>query len=330
MTDVLSVEHLTVGLHDLERPGVILHDVSFHLTPGECLGIVGESGSGKSVLALSVMGLLPRGQRIEAGRIVLLGEELTRSSPEQWRTHRGRNMAMIFQEPMTSLNPVMTVGQQVSEVLTKRLRMDRIQARKRVIDLLARVEIASPEMRYNAYPHELSGGMRQRVVVAIALAAEARLLIADEPTTALDVTIQAQILELLRDLRKESDLTMILITHDLGVIAELVDRVMVLYAGTVAEIAPVNTFFDNPKHPYSRALIRSTPSMSGSGGRLAAIAGTVPSPFESYLGCRFASRCPVRLDICDTVRPPAVALAREHYSCCHLVAQEARPDVGNA
>jgi peptide/nickel transport system ATP-binding protein len=330
MTEVLSVEHLTVGLHDLERPGVILHDVSFHLTSGECLGVVGESGSGKSVLALSLMGLLSRGQRIEAGRIALLGEELTQISPEQWRAHRGRDMAMIFQEPMSSLNPVMTIGRQVSEVLTKRLRMDRKQARKRAIELLARVEIASPEKRYNCYPHELSGGMRQRVIIAIALAAEARLLIADEPTTALDVTVQAQILELLRNLRKESNLTMILITHDLGVIAELADRVMVLYAGTVAEIASVNTFFDDPRHPYSRALIRSTPSMSGRNGRLAAIAGTVPSPFESYAGCRFAPRCPVRLDVCGAVRPPAVALDLEHRASCHLIEQEAKQGSRNA
>lgn len=330
MTDILSVEHLTVGIHDLERPGVILQDVSFHLTPGECLGIVGESGSGKSALALSLMGLLSRGQRIETGQIVLLGEELTRASPEQWRSHCGRDMAMIFQEPMTSLNPVMTIGRQVSEVLTKRLGMDFRRARNRAIELLARVGIASPEMRYNSYPHELSGGMRQRVVVAIALAAEAKLLIADEPTTALDVTVQAQVLELLRDLRRESNLTMILITHDLGVIAELADRVLVLYAGTVAEISPVNIFFDDPRHPYSRALIRSTPSMSGNSGRLAAIAGTVPSPFESYAGCRFAPRCPVRLAFCDSVPPSAVALSRGHYTYCHLIEQEAKRGGGNA
>lgn len=323
MTDILRVEHLAVGLRDLERPGVILNDVSFHLASGECLGIVGESGSGKSVLALSIMGLLARGQRIEAGRIMLQGSDLTQVSPEQWRAHRGRDMAMIFQEPMTSLNPVMKVGQQISEVLIKRLHMDVRQARARAIDLLARVEIASPETRYNAYPHELSGGMRQRVVVAIALAAEARLLIADEPTTALDVTVQAQILELLRGLRRDSDLTMILITHDLGVIAELADRVMVLYAGTVAEIAPVNTFFDNPAHPYSQALIRSTPSMLPGGGRLAAIAGIVPGPFESHVGCRFAARCPLRFDLCDTLRPPVIAVAQDHYASCHLAGEQA-------
>jgi len=329
MTDVLKVEHLTIALRGLEQSGVILNDVSFHLNPGECLGIVGESGSGKSILALSIMGLLSQALRIHGGKIMFLGEELKQTLPEQWRAHRGRDMAMIFQEPATSLNPVMTVGQQVSEVLIKRLHMDRRQARDRTIDLFAKVEIASPEMRYNAYPHELSGGMRQRVIIAIALAAEARLLIADEPTTALDVTVQAQILELLRSLRQESNLTMMLITHDLGVIAELADRVMVLYAGTVVEIAPVYDFFNTPAHPYSRALLSSAPSMSISNGRLAAIAGTVPSPSEGYSGCRFASRCPVRLRYCDTVRPPDVILSPEHHACCHLLEQNTRQQAGH-
>ncbi len=324
MIDVLSVEHLTVALEDTERTGLILSDVSFEVKPGECLGIVGESGSGKTILALCVMGLLPQVLRIEAGRIAFFGEDLTSGSPERWRAHRGRDMAMVFQEPMTSLNPVMTIGAQISEVLTKRRSMSRKEAAVRAIDLLAKVEIPSPELRYDAYPHELSGGMRQRVVVAMALAANATLLIADEPTTALDVTVQAQVLELLRKLRDESKLSMTLITHDLGVIAELADRVMVLYAGTVAEVAPVHVFFDNPRHPYSRALLASTPLMSVATGRLASIPGGVPGPFDSFSGCRFAARCPVRIGICDSVRPPDVRLAAEHRACCHLMIAETK------
>jgi peptide/nickel transport system ATP-binding protein len=322
MIDVLRVEHLTVGLEDTEQSGLILSDVSFEVKAGECLGIVGESGSGKTILALSVMGLLPPALRIEAGRIAFLGEDLTNGSPEQWRAHRGRDMAMVFQEPMTSLNPVMTVGAQINEVLTKRRGMSRKEAGVRAIDLLAKVEIPSPEVRYDAYPHELSGGMRQRIVVAMALAAKSTLLIADEPTTALDVTVQAQILELLRSLQDESNLSMILITHDLGVIAELADRVMVLYAGIVAEVAPVHNFFDDPRHPYSRALLASTPSMSAAAGRLAAIPGGVPGPFDSFSRCRFAARCPVRIGICDNVRPPDVTLSPEHGVCCHLMIAE--------
>jgi oligopeptide/dipeptide ABC transporter ATP-binding protein len=328
MTDVLRVEHLSVSVEDTERSGLILSDVSFEVKTGECLGIVGESGSGKTILALAVMGLLPPALRIEAGKIVLLGEDLTGGSPEKWRAHRGRDIAMVFQEPMTSLNPVMTVGAQIREVLIKRRGMSRKEAGASAIDLLAKVEIASPQRRYDTYPHELSGGMRQRVVVAMALAAKATLLIADEPTTALDVTVQAQVLELLRRLRDESNLSMTLITHDLGVIAELADRVMVLYAGTVAEVAPVDDFFDHPEHPYSRALLASTPTMSAAAGRLVAIPGGVPGPFDSFSGCRFAARCPVRIGVCESVRPPAVTVALRHHARCHLMIADTEEGAG--
>ncbi len=310
---ILEVKGLTTAL----AGGTIsiLEEVSFGLRPGEVLGVVGESGSGKSMLALSVMGLLPKAVRRTAGHIVLDGEDLAGLSPDRWRQRRGSDLAMIFQEPMTALNPVMRVGDQVTEVLRRR-GMPAWKARQEAVDLFRKVEIPSPEQRVRAYPHELSGGMRQRVMIAIALAASPRVLIADEPTTALDVTIQAQILDLLRKLQRERGLSLVFITHDLGVIAEIADRVLVLYAGRVAEIAPVRKIFDSPQHPYTRALLASIPEIGGPRGRLVTIEGAVPSIGTMPKGCRYAPRCPLRRDICEQEPPRLGLVSPDQAAAC--------------
>jgi peptide/nickel transport system ATP-binding protein len=313
---LLDVEGLRVWLTGAHGRPTILEDISFSLQPGEVLGVVGESGSGKSVLALSIMGLLPAALSMSAQRIRMLGHELAGQPREAWRAHRGRDVAMIFQEPMTSLNPVMRVGAQIAEVLRWRRGMSRAAAGKRAIELLEQVEIPSAASRAGTYPHELSGGMRQRVMIAIALAASPKLLIADEPTTALDVTVQAQILRLLMGLQRAEGLSLILITHDLGVIAELAERVMVLYAGRIAEVAAVRTIFDDPRHPYTEALLSSVPDMRHQRLRLATIPGTVPDLFAMPPGCRFAPRCPHRRDVCEPQPPAVVTLATGHEVGC--------------
>jgi peptide/nickel transport system ATP-binding protein len=316
MADVLAVEGLTVRLAAYPDKSSILDDVAFNVGAGEVVGIVGESGSGKSVLALSIMGLLSPALHRTARRIALLGDDLAGRPREAWRVRRGRDMAMIFQEPMTSLNPVMRVGAQIEEVLRWRGRMSGSAARRRALELLEQVEIPSPRNRLHAYPHELSGGMRQRVMIAIALAADPKLLIADEPTTALDVTVQAQILDLLRGLQRQSGLSLILITHDLGVIAEITDRVMVLYAGRVAEVAPVRTIFDAPAHPYTEALLGSVPDVAGRPHRLTTIPGSVPGALTMPPGCRFAPRCRYRQMSCEIAPPPVRAVAADHQVGC--------------
>ena len=316
MPDVLSIEGLSVRLTALPDQSSILEDVALTVGAGEVLGIVGESGSGKSVLALSIMGLLPPALSMTARRIALLGDDLAGQPREAWRARRGRDMAMIFQEPMTSLNPVMRVGAQIEEVLRWRGRMSGGAARRRALELLEQVEIPSPRSRLHAYPHELSGGMRQRVMIAIALAADPKLLIADEPTTALDVTVQAQILDLLRGLQRQTGLSLILITHDLGVIAEITDRVMVLYAGRVAEVAPVRSIFDAPSHPYTEALLGSVPDISGGRHRLTAIPGSVPGALGMPAGCRFASRCRYRQAPCDMMPPALRSVTADHEVAC--------------
>jgi oligopeptide/dipeptide ABC transporter ATP-binding protein len=314
---LLQVEALTTTL--VGTGASVLEDVSFSVEAGETLCVVGESGSGKSMLALAIMGLLPPAIRIARGAIRLRGEDLTTLPPAEWRARRGRDLAMIFQEPMTALNPVMRAGAQVTEVLRKRRGMADAAARAEALRLLARVGIPAPETRFQAYPHELSGGLRQRVMIAMALAAEARVLLADEPTTALDVTIQAQILDLLQDLRRERGLALVLITHDLGVVAEMADRVLVLYAGRTAEIAPVSELFDDPKHPYTRALLDSIPHLDGPRTRLASIEGAVPAVGAMPEGCRFRPRCPLADARCVAV-PPLLRHAAQHHAACWVSA----------
>ncbi|MBM3532131.1 MAG: ABC transporter ATP-binding protein [Alphaproteobacteria bacterium] len=298
---VLDIDGLSVSFQTPERKRLkVLDGVTLRIAPGEVLGVVGESGSGKSVTALSVLRLLGEQGAIDGGRISLSGQDLTRLPESEMLKIRGRHAAMIFQEPMTSLNPVYTVGFQIMEVLVEHLGVSAGEAHRRAIELMKRVGIPAAEERVDAYPHQLSGGMRQRVMIAIALACSPKLLIADEPTTALDVTIQAQILALMRTLRDETGAAILMITHDLGVIAQMADRVVVMYAGQVVEEGPVSELFARPRHPYTRLLMRSIPLARKKLKRLEAIVGTTPSPASFPEGCRFNPRCPEANDRCRT------------------------------
>ena len=299
---LLSVEHLTTGFDIRGRfvPAVI--DVSFHLNAGETLCLVGESGSGKSVTALSILGLVQPPGRIEHGRLVFKDRDLRTLGEREMQKIRGAEIALIFQEPMTALNPVFTIGNQIEETLRVHGRATRRTARHKAIELLDAVSIPDPEKRVRDYPHQLSGGLRQRALIAMSLACEPVLVIADEPTTALDVTIQAQILDLLRSLQRKMGLALLLITHDLGVVAEMADRVAVMYAGRIVEEAPVNDLFADPKHPYTRGLMASIPG-GAPGTRLQAIQGTVPPLGELPPGCSFTPRCPSRFEPCPKAHP---------------------------
>ncbi len=291
--------------------------VSLTLEAGKTLGIVGESGCGKSVTALSIMGLVPQPPgRHAGGKILFEGVDLLTLSPAEMRELRGNRISMIFQEPMTSLNPVFTVGDQIVEGILRHRKITREQARDRAIDMLRRVRIPSPERRFDDYPHRLSGGMRQRVMIAMALACEPRLLIADEPTTALDVTIQAQILDLMRTLRDETGTAIILITHDLGVIAELAHDVAVMYSGRVVERASVARLFAEPQHPYTVGLLGSIPQLHLEQDRLAAIEGQVPSPLAPVTGCPFHPRCPFAIDRCRDSVASLAPIGPGHEAAC--------------
>jgi peptide/nickel transport system ATP-binding protein len=291
--------------------------VSLKLNTGRTLGIVGESGCGKSVTSLAIMGLLPqKGARVPNGHVLFEGRDLLKLSRGELSALRGDRLAMIFQEPMTSLNPSLTIGDQIGEVLERHRGLSRAQALGRAVDLLRQVGIPLPEKRAHEYPHRLSGGMRQRVMIAMALACAPKLLIADEPTTALDVTVQAQILDLLRRLRDETGTAVVLITHDLGVIAELADDVAVMYGGRVVERAPVARIFAEPQHPYTIGLLGSVPRLDAPAHRLAVIEGSVPSPFAALEGCRFHPRCPFAVARCRTEAPPLVELAPGHEAAC--------------
>jgi len=291
--------------------------VDFSLERGRTLGIVGESGCGKSVTALSIMGLVPQPPgRIAGGEILFDGEDLLRAKPARLRDLRGDKLAMIFQEPMSSLNPAFPVGDQIAESLVRHRKLSREDAARQAIEMLRRVRIAAPERRALDYPHRLSGGMRQRVMIAMALACNPQLLIADEPTTALDVTIQAQILELMRALREELGTAIILITHDLGVIAELADEVLVMYAGKVVERCPAAELFAQPQHPYTVGLLGSIPRLDREAGRLAAIEGIVPDAAALPSGCRFHPRCPFKVEKCAQEVPPLVELSPGHFAAC--------------
>src|SRR6266705_1354553 len=306
------------------RDGIVraVDGVSFHVMPGETLAIVGESGCGKSVTALSILRLVasPPG-RIVAGRIDFAGRNLLGLSEAEMRDVRGNDISMIFQEPMTSLNPVLTIGRQIGETLTLHQGLDRRAALAKAVDMLRLVHIPEAQRRIAEYPHQLSGGMRQRVMIAMALACNPKLLIADEPTTALDVTIQAQILDLMRELKQKIDAAIVLITHDLGVVAEMAQRVVVMYAGRRAEEAPVGPLFRRPLHPYTRGLLASVPRLGASLTperlpRLAEIRGTVPSLKEEIPGCPFAARCAFATDICRQEMPPFEEKEAGHYAAC--------------
>ncbi|PJI41016.1 MAG: peptide ABC transporter ATP-binding protein [Ferrovibrio sp.] len=304
----------------------VLHDLSFTVQRGETLCLVGESGCGKSITALALLRLLPKGiGRISAGRLLFDGTDLATLDEPAMRQIRGNRIAMIFQEPMTSLNPVLTIGRQIGEVLRLHQGLTRHEADQKTVRLLERVRIPDATRRLGQYPHQLSGGMRQRVMIAMALACSPQLLIADEPTTALDVTIQAQILALLDEIRAETGAAVIMITHDLGVVAEVADRVVVLYAGRAVEQASVSALFAHPHHPYTRGLMESVPHMAlhrgGRGvSRLQEIKGTVPSPFDMPPGCAFAPRCALANDVCATV-PALQDFGAGHAAACWHAAQ---------
>jgi peptide/nickel transport system ATP-binding protein len=291
--------------------------VSFAIEPGRTLGIVGESGCGKSVTALSVMGLIPSPPgRIAGGEILFEGVDLLKLKPAEMRERRGNQISMIFQEPMTSLNPAFTVGDQIVEVILRHRQVTKQQATVHAIEMLRRVRIPSPERRFEEYPHKLSGGMRQRVMIAMALACDPQLLIADEPTTALDVTIQAQILDLMRRLRDETGAAIMVITHDLGVIAEIAHEVIVMYAGRVIERAEVGALFRDPQHPYTIGLLGSIPRLTTEQARLTTIEGMVPNPLAIPAGCRFHPRCPFAVEECLRVDPPLREIKPGQFAAC--------------
>ena len=314
---LLTVCDLTT-VFDVDRRTVAAVDqVSFEVRRGETLGLVGESGSGKSVTALSIMRLVQPPGRIAGGSIVFRGRDLLTLPERDMRAVRGADISLIFQEPMTALNPVFTIGDQIAEALLVHRRVTRHAAPAKVQELLASVSIPDPKRRAQDYPHQLSGGLRQRVMIAMALACRPALVIADEPTTALDATLQAQILDLLRTLKTSFDLSLMLITHDLGVVAETADRIAIMYAGRIIEQGSVRHIFHRPMHPYTRGLLASIPG-GAPGSRLRAIEGTVPAPGELPPGCAFAPRCADRIARCDTAPPDAFLVGPDHHARCYL------------
>ncbi|UVI29990.1 ABC transporter ATP-binding protein [Paenibacillus spongiae] len=317
---VLSVEGLQVAFRTRSGEVQGVRSVTFDLKKGEALAIVGESGSGKSVTAQSIMRLVPSPPgMVKGGQILFNGEDILKKSEKEMEAIRGKEMGMIFQDPMTSLNPTMTIGRQITEVLMKHQNMDKKQARERAIEMLRLVGLPSPEQRFSQYPHEFSGGMRQRAMIAIALSCDPALLIADEPTTALDVTIQAQILELMKDLQERLGTSIILITHDLGIVADMCDRVIVMYAGKVVEEGTKEEIFKNPKHPYTRGLLRSLPRLDQPKDEpLIPIDGTPPNMANPPQGCAFCDRCDYAMKICTQADTEMIAHSETHSSRCWL------------
>ena len=325
MTALLEIRGLSVSFRTDAGPVPAVRGIDLALAQGETLALVGESGCGKSVTALSILRLVetPPGE-YTGGEILLSGEDLLRVSEERIREIRGNDVAMIFQEPMTSLNPVFTIGEQVAEAVELHQQVGAAEARARAIEALRRVGIPAPEQRTNEYPHQLSGGMRQRVMIAMALACNPALLIADEPTTALDVTIQAQILELIAKLQQELGMAVLLITHDLGVVAETAHRVAVMYAGRVVEEADVLELFERPRHPYTAGLLRSRPRLDVGRGKLVPIEGSVPDAFHVPPGCAFHPRCPLAIERCKREDPPLSAHAGRRFACWVTAAEPER------
>ena len=323
----LQVRNLTTQFQTRQGLVSVIKDVSYDIAPGETLGVVGESGCGKSVTSLSVMGLVEDPGRIAGGSILFNGVPLSETNKSSWRKLRGGKMAMIFQEPMTALNPVLTVGEQIEEQILAHTSLSLREAQEKTVDTLSLVGIPSPKERAAQYPHQLSGGMRQRAMIAMALSCEPELLIADEPTTALDVTIQAQILELLQNLQEKFKMSIQFITHDLGVISEVSDRVMVMYGGHVCEVAPSADLFSNPQHPYTLALIQSRPKLGQKTQRLTTIEGSVPVAHQIPEGCPFVNRCSHSKDICSqSLRPGLLPLGgnSQHLVSCFFPVGSAR------
>ena len=315
---LLRVDGLTTVFEVPRAPVVAVDDVSFAIGEGETLGLVGESGSGKSVTAFSILRLVPPPGRITGGRIIFQGRDLLSLPEAEMRSVRGAGIGLIFQEPMAALNPVMRVGAQIAEALVVHRLATKTQARRQAIELLAAVRVPDPGKRIDDYPHQLSGGMRQRVMIAIALACRPPLVIADEPTTALDATVQAQTLELLRGLIHEFKVSLLLITHDFGVIAEIADSVAVMYAGRIVEQGPVRSVFHHAQHPYTQGLLASMPGATAPGVRLKAIEGVVPNLANLPPGCAFAPRCGHRMDVCTTTVPALAGVGTQHAARCHL------------
>jgi oligopeptide/dipeptide ABC transporter ATP-binding protein len=321
---LLEVEELKITFASEQGAVAAVRGASFSLAPGEAAALVGESGSGKSVSALSLLRLLPNTARIESRLAMFDGRNLNALSERELRAIRGREIGMIFQEPMSSLNPVFNIGTQIGEVLRLHRGLDRNAADAEVVKLLGRVGIPSPERRSRQYPHELSGGMKQRAMIAMALACQPKLLIADEPTTALDVTIQAQILALLKDLRAELGMAVLLITHDLGVVAHFAENVHVMYAGKIVERASTRDLFAAAAHPYTRALLAALPKPGNEGARLEAIPGRVPHPSRLPVGCAFSPRCKFVMDRCPTDQPPLLHASPDHVAACWLLEDKAK------
>ncbi|MEI7711256.1 MAG: ABC transporter ATP-binding protein [Rhodospirillales bacterium] len=321
---LLRIEGLRTVFRTPNGQVAAVDGVDLTVARGKTLGIVGESGCGKSVLSLSVMRLVAPPGRVAAGRIQFDGRDLLTLPPAEMRAIRGRRIGMIFQEPMTSLNPVYTAGEQIVEAMRAHdARASTVDLRRRAVAALDRVRIPAPDRRFGEYPHQMSGGMRQRVMIAMALACEPDLLIADEPTTALDVTVQAQILDLLRSLQRESGMAIVLITHDLGVVAEMADDIAVMYAGRVVEHAPTAAIFDDPQHPYTLGLLGSIPRIEATTDRLLAIEGTVPPPFDPPPGCRFNPRCVFADPSCTEAVPPLRKIGPDHAVACYRAPVEA-------
>lgn len=317
MNNILKVKKLKTSFFTRNGEVQAVRGISFNVKQGEVLGIVGESGSGKSVTSMSIMGLIKKSGRIKDGDIIFKGENIKNYSQKKLKNIRGNEISMIFQDPMTSLNPVYTVGEQMSDILIKNKGLNKKQARIEVIKYLESVGISSPETRIDNYPHEFSGGMRQRVMIAMALSCKPKLLIADEPTTALDVTIQAQILDLMKELKHKTNTSTIIITHDLGVVAEICDRIIVMYGGLIMEEGTVREIFYNTNHPYTKGLLNSIPKI-GKEEKLLPIEGFPPNLLKPPKGCPFYERCNFRMDICKEKRPNTFNLSDTHKSMCFL------------
>ena len=314
---LLEVRSLTTQFFTEDGVVRAVEDVSFEIFPGEILSLVGESGCGKSVTGLSLLRLIsiPPG-KIVSGELLFDGRDLMELEEKEMERVRGNDISMIFQEPMTSLNPVFTIGNQIMEALQLHQNLDKKEARKKAIEMLGRVRIPSPEVRIDSYPHQLSGGMRQRAMIAMALSCQPKLLIADEPTTALDVTIQAQVLRLLKEIQSEMGMAVMLITHDLGVVAEIADRVAVMYAGRIVETGPIEAIFGEMRHPYTKGLWESIPQLKEKRRRLNAITGQVPDPMNLPAGCKFHPRCYLMIDDCKKEEPPLYPVNGNHFSRC--------------